>query len=104
MKYRLNISILSLAPQLKSSCFKVGKKTLKAEFSKIKKKDIKKCIKTIFPILSLVRFTNIIIEDKDFRQNISVDLTSFRKINKNLTIEGLDKSFYNLEISELDAQ
>ena len=50
MDYKIELSILSQAPQLIKNEFKVGSKVLKNPSQLIIDKNIKKCIKQIFPV------------------------------------------------------
>lgn len=104
MKYLLELDILSLAPQLVNKQLKVGKHVLKNAGYVIDDKSIKKCIKSLFPALSLVSIKSLNIEQSEFRQKITLEATSLRQPSKELIIIGIQPDFYKFKVSKLDAQ
>jgi len=104
MTYKIQISLLSQAPQLISKKFSVGNKVLKYPNQSITENNIKKCVKEIFPIGSIIRVKEVKISNVRFRQNIEVILESLRKPSKDFKITDILPDFYTFKVEELNVQ
>ena len=102
MDYQIELSILSRAPQLVNKEFKVGNKVLKNPSQLIITKNIKRCIKQIFPIGSMVRIRKVEVDEVHYRQLITVVVSSLREPSKELVIKGMPEDFYTHKVIKLD--
>jgi anti-anti-sigma regulatory factor len=103
-KYIIELDILSLAPQLLSNQFNVGTQILKTEGKLITEAQFRKCVKSLFPYFSLVKINQVDITDSHYRQKLTANVTSLRKLKKDLRVTGIHREFFNVKVSEVDAQ
>jgi len=102
MDYKIELSILSQAPQLIEKEFKVGRKVLKNPSQLIITKNIRRCVKQIFPVGSFVRIRKVDVSKSHYRQLITVVVSSIREPSQELVIKGMPEDFYTHKVTKLD--